>query len=173
MAKKRKKILYLISENGEKRKFESLQKIAEFLNSDRRRIRYALINKKIIDGYIVADHTNVRRSDYKPVLPKHRIKNKILFANKWISRDKFYEESAKFNNIERSLIGFDSISGISKKKVEQFKPTWILTEEQAEQQQLQLIFNGGSLYIDPQKRIFKKDGDSYYQLTLPQIIIHR
>lgn len=175
MAKNRRKMkrsIYLIGET-EKLRFCSLEQIADYLHCSWYQAKYAYKNKKSIDGYIISDHTNIRRSAYKPIKKKHYEKNKIKFGNnQWISRNKFYEESEKFNNIERQWIGFDSISGISEKKVERFKPTWILTAEQAEQQQLQLIFNGGSLYIDKGKRIFKKDGDRYYQLTLPQIIIH-
>lgn len=175
MAKNRRKMkrsIYLIGET-EKLKFCSLEQIADYLHCSWGQVQYAFSNKKIIRGYIISDHTNIRRSAYKPIIQKHYEDNKIKVGNnQWISRNKFYEESEKFNNIERQWIGFDSISGINEKKVEQFKPTWILTEEQAEQQQLQLIFNGGSLYIDKGKRIFKKDGDRYYQLTLPQIIIY-
>lgn len=171
MKKKRRKtqktkIMYLI-QGYNKIKFNSITDIAQYLQITYYQAIYAYRYKKKVKGYIITDHTNIRQSAYEDLKKKYD-PNKVNYGSKITDKNIFYIEHDKFNSIERSLIGFDSYTGISQKSVDKFKPTWILSEEQAEQHGLQQIFTGGTLYIDKGKRIYKKDGDKYYQITMNQ-----
>lgn len=159
MKKRTKKIykgFYLIGDYPPKW-FDNLQDIAELIGFPVEKCRYAFYYKKIIkDKYIIADHSNVKKCLYSPYTEKNPYKTKDKIKD-------FYAEQDKYANIQRCLIGFDSYVGINNNK---FTPTYALTEQEAMEQQLQIIFDGGTLYIDKGKRIYRKDGVKYYQLTI-------
>ena len=174
--KKRRKFkkqrYYLHCADRSKKLFNSYVQIAQYIGTTQSRVRYAYMNKRNIDGYIITKKSAIRYSAYKPMRQRILDKQTYRYAKKRITKNHFYDESDKFSRIQRQFIGFDSYTGIDAKAVQRYKPIYVLTEDEAVEQGLQQIFSGGSLYIDPKKRIFKKDGDRYYQLTLPQIIIH-
>ena len=173
--KKRRKFkkqrYYLHSADRSKKLFNSYAQIAEYIGTTQPRVRYAYMNKRNLDGYIITKKSAIRYSAYKPMRQRILDKQTYRYAKKRITKNHFYDESEKFSRIQRQFIGFDSYTGIDAKSVQRYKPIYVLTEDEAVEQGLQEIFSGGSLYIDKGKRIYKKDADKYYQLTFPQIIV--
>ena len=119
------------------------------------RLQYYYKKNIIWNGYAINHSAQIDWNEYT----EYEVRHSKLY-------NQFYEEQDFYATVERGVSGFDSVTGIDKAKLERYKPNYRLNEEEAKQQGLEQILDGGRLYINPTKQIYVKDQNGYYYQLL-------
>ena len=156
--------LHKIGKKYDVKHFDTLVKIAEYLELTYNKIISAYQHKYLLlQQYAINTKLTINWRQYhipKTYKKRHRINVSATKING------LFELQNTLHQIEHKIPFFDSFTGLNKRKIDAYKPTYKLTELEAKQQDLQPVFEGSVYFFDRTKHLYIKQDETYYYIPM-------